>query len=113
VLAFERQQGLIHVVVDEPQGFSSSVPPVWEATSDALAILRLHGQNHEMWTKKGLTSSAERFNYLYSTPELKSLLPGIQHLAERARHVHVLFNNCYEDKAQRNARELLDLLGSG
>jgi uncharacterized protein YecE (DUF72 family) len=112
VLAFEREHGLIHVVVDEPQGFSSSVPPVWEATSEELAILRLHGHNQEMWMKKGLASSAERFNYSYSTPELQGLLPGVQRLAERARSVHVLFNNCYEDKAQRNARELQQLLSS-
>ncbi|HEU4583319.1 MAG TPA: DUF72 domain-containing protein [Polyangiaceae bacterium] len=113
VLAFEREQGLIHVVVDEPQGFASSVPPVWEATTERLAILRLHGHNQEMWTKKGLASSAERFNYLYSTPELKSLLPGIQQLGKAARSVHVLFNNCFEDKAQVNARELVELLGAG
>ena len=112
VLAFEREQGLIHVVVDEPQGFSSSVPPVWEATNGELAILRLHGHNQEMWTKKCLPSSAQRFDYLYSKPELQALLPGIRHLAERAPAVHVLFNNCFEDKAQRNARDLLQLLAS-
>ena len=112
VLAFEREQGLTHVVVDEPQGFSSSVPPVWEATTEGLAVLRLHGHNQEMWTKKGLASSAERFNYLYSAPELQGLLPGIQRLAGAARAVHVLFNNCFEDKAQHNARELVQLLGS-
>lgn len=110
VLAFEREQGLIHVVVDEPQGFASSVPPVWETTSEAIAILRLHGHNQEMWTKKGLASSAERFNYLYSTPELQSLLPQIRQLTGPARSVHVLFNNCFEDKAQQNARELVALL---
>jgi uncharacterized protein YecE (DUF72 family) len=112
VLAFEREQGLIHVVVDEPQGFASSVPPIWEATTARLAILRLHGHNQEMWTKKGLASSAERFNYLYSTSELQSLVPQIRQLAGPARSVHVLFNNCFEDKAQRNARELAELLGA-
>jgi len=113
VLAFQREHGLIHVVVDEPQGSSSSVPAVWEATSAELAVLRLHGHNQEMWTKKGLASSAERFNYLYSTAELQSLIPGVHRLAERSRTVHVLFNNCFEDKAQRNALEFLELLGTG
>jgi uncharacterized protein YecE (DUF72 family) len=32
-------------VLDEPQGFPSSVPAVWEATSPDLAIVRLHGRN--------------------------------------------------------------------
>jgi uncharacterized protein YecE (DUF72 family) len=110
VLAFEREHGLTHVVVDEPQGFASSIPPVWEVTTDELAILRLHGHNREMWTKKGLASSAERFNYLYSDEQLKSLVPPVQRLADSARTVHVLFNNCFEDKAQRNATEFLSLL---
>jgi uncharacterized protein YecE (DUF72 family) len=33
VLAFVREHDLVHVVVDEPQGFSSSIPAVWEVTS--------------------------------------------------------------------------------
>jgi uncharacterized protein YecE (DUF72 family) len=62
---FEREHGLVHVVVDEPQGFPSSVPAVWEASSPDLAIVRLHGRNRATWAKKGI-SAAERFNYLYS-----------------------------------------------
>jgi uncharacterized protein YecE (DUF72 family) len=111
VLAFEREQGLAHVTVDEPQGFSSSIPPVWEATRGDLGIFRLHGHNQEMWTKKGLKSSAERFNYLYGAAELEALLPPVRALAERVDELHVLFNNCYEDKAQRNAIEFKQLLG--
>jgi uncharacterized protein YecE (DUF72 family) len=44
-IAFEREHGLVHVVVDEPQGFPTSVPSVWEAISPDLAIVRLHGRN--------------------------------------------------------------------
>jgi uncharacterized protein YecE (DUF72 family) len=112
VLAFEREHGLTHVVVDEPQGFSSSIPPVWEVTNEALAIVRLHGHNSETWTKKGLKSSAERFDYLYSDDELRGLVPPVERLAARARSVHVLFNNCFEDKAQRNATTFLELFAS-
>jgi len=56
-LAFERDHGMAHVVVDEPQGFSSSVPHVWEVTSPVLALVRLHGRNRETWAKKGLASA--------------------------------------------------------
>jgi uncharacterized protein YecE (DUF72 family) len=110
VLAFEREQGFAHVTVDEPQGFASSIPQVWEATRGDLGVFRLHGHNQEMWTKKGLKSSAERFNYLYSSAELEALVPPVRALAERVDELHVLFNNCYEDKAQRNAIELQQLL---
>ena len=34
-------------------------------------------------------------------------------LAEQTAHTHVLWNNCYSDYAQRNATELVELLGEG
>jgi uncharacterized protein YecE (DUF72 family) len=109
-LAFERDYNLAHVVVDEPQGFASSIPQVWEATCPDLALLRLHGHNREMWEKKGLKTSAERFNYLYSAAELEALGGPVKELAGRAQRVHVLFNNCHGDKAQRNATQFRQLL---
>jgi uncharacterized protein YecE (DUF72 family) len=109
-LAFEREHGLAHVVVDEPQGFPSSVPQVWEVTNPELALLRLHGRNAETWAKKGLASAAERFDYLYSAEELEALAPPVTALVTGARRVHVLFNNCHGDKAQRNAAQFRDLL---
>lgn len=112
ILEFEREHRLIHVVVDEPQGFSSSVPQVWAATCPELGILRLHGRNREMWTKKGLASSAERFNYSYSRPELEALAAAAKELAPRVKSLHVLFNNCHEDKAQRNATDFARLLSN-
>ncbi len=109
-IAFERDHKLAHVVVDEPQGFSSSIPQVWQVTCPDLALVRLHGRNREMWAKKGLASSAERFNYLYSGAELRALAEPVHDLASRALRVHVLFNNCHGDKAQRNAQEFQQLL---
>lgn len=109
-IAFEREHNLAHVVVDEPQGFASSIPPVWEVTCPDLALLRLHGHNRETWAKKGLASAAERFNYLYSIEELDAFIEPVKILASRARRVHVLFNNCHGDKAQRNAAQFRQLL---
>jgi uncharacterized protein YecE (DUF72 family) len=108
-IAFEREHGLIHVVVDEPQGFPSSVPAVWEATSRDLAIVRLHGRNRATWAKKGI-SAAERFNYLYSDEALRELAGSVNRLAGHAKELHVLFNNCYRDNAQRNALRLQGLM---
>jgi uncharacterized protein YecE (DUF72 family) len=103
-LAFLRENDLPYVCVDEPQGFKSSVPPVVEATSD-IALVRFHGRNRETWEKKGVTAT-ERFNYLYSEDELKEWVPRIRELATRTRQLHVLFNNCYADKATVNGRQI-------
>jgi uncharacterized protein YecE (DUF72 family) len=110
VLGFEQDIGAIHVVADEPQGSSASIPAVWEVTNPRLAVVRLHGRNVGTWQKKDLPSAAERFEYLYSDDELHSLVPSIQNLANRVEAVHVLFNNCYRDYATRNAAQLTALL---
>ena len=102
-IGFLRGNDLPFVCVDEPQGFKSSVPPVVEATSD-IALVRFHGRNRETWEKKGI-GPAERFNYLYTEEELVEWVPRIRELGEKTSQLHVLFNNCHEDKAVVNARQ--------
>ena len=77
------------------------------ATAD-LAVFRLHGHS-DKWTSRDIH---ERFGYDYSDTELAEWAPKVRALAEDARVTHVLFNNCYRDYAQRNARRLADLLES-
>jgi uncharacterized protein YecE (DUF72 family) len=109
-LEFLRRNDLPFVCVDEPQGFESSVPPVAEVTSD-IGLVRFHGRNAETWEKKGLTP-AERFNYLYREEELKPWADKITELASETDEMHVLFNNCHQDKAVVNARQVSFMLGS-
>ena len=109
-LAQLRAIGAAHTVVDGPQGFSNSVPAVWEATSERFALVRLHGRNAKTWNIRGATSASDRFNYDYPEEELAALAPRIAALAERALETHVVFNNNMEDQGQRNARTLTDLL---
>jgi uncharacterized protein YecE (DUF72 family) len=105
-LDFLEGHGLPLVCVDMPQGFVSSIPPVTAATAD-LAVVRFHGRNSEEWESG---SVQRRFKYLYSKKELEDWAPRIEKLSGEAKSTHVLMNNCYQDYAQRNARELADLL---
>jgi len=109
-LDFLRENDLPFVSVDEPQGFKSSVPPIAEITSD-IGLVRFHGRNSETWEKKGITA-AERFNYLYTDEELRPWASKIGDLAKETREMHVLFNNCYQDKAVANARQMCFMLSS-
>jgi uncharacterized protein YecE (DUF72 family) len=106
-LRFLSDHGLPYVCVDMPQGYPSSIPPVLAATSD-LAVFRLHGHS-DQWTSKDIH---ERFGYRYSSRELSDWAPQVRSLADQAQSTHVLFNNCYRDYAQVNARQLADLLGT-
>ena len=92
------------VCVDEPQGFQSSVPPIAEVTSD-VSLVRFHGRNRGTWEKRGITP-AERFDYLYTEEELQEWVPRIRRLASETQQLHILFNNCRDDKAVVNARQI-------
>jgi uncharacterized protein YecE (DUF72 family) len=104
-LRFLTDNELPYVCVDMPQGYPSSIPPIVAATAD-LAVVRMHGHS-DKWTSKDIY---ERFGYRYSEKELSEWAPRVSELADSAAATHVLFNNCYSDYAQVNARQLADLL---
>ena len=105
-LDFLASHQLPYVCVDMPQGYSSSIPPVVAATSD-LALVRMHGHS-DKWESKDI---AERFGYRYSGKELDDWAAKVARLAEDAAETRVVFNNCYRDYAQVNARQLAERLG--
>ena len=107
-LKFLADHQLPYVCVDEPQGYPSSVPPVVAATAP-LAVVRMHGRS-DKWDSHDIQ---EKFRYRYSEQELKEWAPKVRKLTGDADTTHVLFNNCYSDDAQVNARQLADLLGAG
>ena len=100
-LEFLSAHDLPYVCVDMPQGYSNSIPPVVAATSD-LAVLRMHGHS-DKWESKDIQ---ERFGYRYDDKELKQWAGNVKRLAEDAAETHVVFNNCYRDYAQVNAKQL-------
>jgi uncharacterized protein YecE (DUF72 family) len=104
-LDFLASHQLPYVCVDMPQGYSNSIPPVMAATSD-LALVRMHGHS-DKWESKSI---AERFGYRYSGRELDDWAAKVARLAEDAAETRVVFNNCYRDYAQVNARQLADRL---
>ena len=107
-LRFLTDRDIAFVMVDEPQGFKSSVPPVTAVTSE-LALVRFHGRNAETWEAKGITP-AERFRYLYTRDELKEWAPRIRDVAKDAKDTHILMNNCYANYGTTNAREMAAIL---
>lgn len=110
-LAQLRAFGLVHVVIDAPADVTNRAHTVWEVTHPALALVRLHGRNATTWNATAAASASGRFDYDYSDAELETLVTPIRALARRAARTHVIFNNCFEDQGQRNARTLIRLLG--
>jgi uncharacterized protein YecE (DUF72 family) len=110
VIELLEEAGMTYCIVDEPQLGSAAMPPHLAITSPKLAVLRMHGRNYKTWYKKGETS-ADRFDYLYSEEELLEWVPRVQAMADRAREVHVLFNNNRSNYAVVNGLQMGQLLG--
>lgn len=108
-IQFLEAHGIPFVMVDEPQGLASSVPPVVAVTSPALAVARLHGRRAELWERRGIPV-VERFRYLYDAEELAEWVPRITDVASRVREVHVVMNNCYANYGTTNALEIAELI---
>jgi len=105
-IAFQRELGVVHTIVDEPTGFSNTVPAIWETTRDDYALIRMHGRNAAAWSDRS-GHSGGRFNYDYDDAELEGLGHQIQLLDRPGLDVHVVMNNNKEDQAQRNGRTLM------
>jgi uncharacterized protein YecE (DUF72 family) len=93
-------------VVDEPQ-LSRLMPWTGEVTS-GNAYVRFHGRNAAQWFG---TSTAERYNYLYSDAELRGLAGKVADLAAPAKALYVFFNNCHAGAAAKNALQFQKIIG--
>ena len=109
-LRFLEDEKVPLVMVDGPQGFKSSVPPVVATTSPDLAVVRFHGRRTATWESMGGRATVERFRYLYEPDELREWVPRVMEAAGQAQDTHVLMNNCYANYGSTNARELAAML---
>ena len=110
-LAFLKNNELIHVVCDEPQAGSGSVPFVAIATHDKV-LVRIHGRNVHGWRNIGHAENWRkvRFLYNYNEEELQQLSEQVRFLNKQAKHVYVLFNNNSGGHAAKNAKRMQQIL---
>lgn len=108
-LAWEEALGVTHVIVDGPQ-VGNFAHGVWAVTTPDLALVRLHGNNEDMWEAKGLAAASERFNYEYSDAELAQIAARTEEIAEKAFEVQIVVNVNFEDQGIRAGRRLAERL---
>jgi uncharacterized protein YecE (DUF72 family) len=111
-LSFLADERIALVMVDGPQGFRSSVPPLVAVPDPALAVVRFHGRRAATWEGMRDLPTVERFRYLYDRDELQEWVPRVAEAAGQANETHVLMNNCYANYGATNARELAALLAA-
>jgi uncharacterized protein YecE (DUF72 family) len=95
--------------IDQPI-IGKSFEPSAETTSP-IGYVRLHGRRYDTWfTNDESVPSHERYNYLYSVPELAPWAKRTRKVAERSREVFVITNNHYQGKGVVNALQLISIL---
>ncbi|MHC4938266.1 MAG: DUF72 domain-containing protein [Planctomycetota bacterium] len=107
-LDFFRRQRLNFVDIDLPQARESVPPGEW--TTGSLGYVRLHGRNSRAWFDK-TAHRDQKYDYLYSAPELEEWCGRIRSIAESTDSVYVVTNNHYGGQAVANAFELSRRLG--
>ena len=93
--------------IDQP-AIGAALRPTGHVTSQ-VAYVRLHGRNASEWFRPGRPPHA-RYDYLYSTEELRPWSERVERLAERAEEVVVIANNHYRGQAPANALMLKAML---
>jgi uncharacterized protein YecE (DUF72 family) len=104
-----KEMGAIYVAVDEPQLAGRTIPPVTMVTVPRMSVIRLNGRNSGNWFARDIPV-VERFHYRYQPGELAEWTPRVRSLAESAEEVYVMFNNCFEDDAAVNARQMIEAI---
>jgi uncharacterized protein YecE (DUF72 family) len=97
------ETGAALVQIDEPK-FRLSIRQTFKPNTPGLFYMRLHGRNAAKWWAH--KASEERYDYLYSTDELKPVVDAVKGAAKSTRKAYVYMNNHHSAKAVANAAVL-------
>ena len=105
-LGYFTQKGVAFCNIDQPI-LGKAVVPSTQVTSH-VGYVRLHGRNYEQWFDSD--SKNDRYNYLYTQPELEKWKGRIEVITGKAQKTFVVANNHFEGKAAVNALQLKSML---
>ncbi len=105
-LRYFAQSGVAFCNIDQP-ALGKAITPSEHVTAP-LAYVRLHGRNYDQWFDSD--SRNDRYNYLYTDPELRGWKTRIDAIAGKAQKTFVIANNHFEGKAAVNALQLKHMI---
>jgi len=117
-LRYFAQEGIAFCNIDQPL-LGRSLKPTTHVTS-TIGYVRLHGRNYDEWFDSGgkmkfrdgssTSSRDDRYNYLYTPPELKGWQTKIDTISSKAKTTFVVTNNHFEGKAVVNGLQLRNMI---
>ena len=105
-LRYFAQKSVAFCNIDQP-ALGKAVGPTQHVTAP-MAYVRLHGRNYDQWFDSD--SRNDRYNYLYTDPELRGWKTRIDAISEKAQKTFVIANNHFEGKAAVNALQLKSMI---
>jgi len=105
-LRFIRDCGYSLVQTDQPR--SNRSMPNELVTASGVGYVRLHGRSPAWFKSKA--SRNEKYDYLYTTGQLKAFVDLAKRVAQQAKKTFVFTNNHFRGQAAVNALQLRSLL---
>ena len=102
VLGHFAAEGVSFCNIDQPL-LGRAIRPSEHVTAP-VAYVRLHGRNYEQWFEH--EKSHDRYNYLYTEPEVAKWAGRIRNIAGKAEKTFVVANNHFQGKAAVNGLQL-------
>lgn len=109
ILRYFAEKGVSFCNIDQPR-LGRSLSGTEHATS-GIGYVRLHGRNYEQWFEH--EHPHDRYNYLYTEPELAKWKTRIENVARKTEVTYVVANNHFQGKAAVNALQLKHMLRGG
>jgi uncharacterized protein YecE (DUF72 family) len=107
IVALLREFGAAWTQIDEPK-FRFSIRQDLRPNMKDFYYLRLHGRNAKQWWKHA--KSEDRYNYLYSEPELKPIADAVDKARALVKKQYVYLNNHFAAQAVADAAVLRHML---
>ncbi len=99
-------RGVSFCNIDQPL-LGRALAPTTHVTS-GIGYVRLHGRNYEQWFEH--ERPHDRYNYLYTQPELERWKTRVQKIGAKAEVTFVVANNHFQGKAAVNGLQLKSML---
>ena len=106
ILQYFNDRGVAFCNIDQPM-LGKAMGRTGHATAP-LGYVRLHGRNYDQWFES--ESRDERYNYLYTVPQLEGWKSKIGAISRKADKTFVVANNHFRGQAAVNALQLKNLL---
>ena len=101
---FLKEHTLGYCAVDEPR--LPQLMPFYPAATSSIGYFRFHGRNTTWFN----VPTSVRYDYLYSTAQIKEFITPLTMIAAKTEKVFAFFNNCHAGAAAHNAAMLISMI---